>query len=60
MKQRAYCFNNLLIAVDYYFHVCRVLRNVYKWSPLVCDEISLTRLEQIYDETIEDNTKENV
>jgi len=57
MKQREYCFNNLRTALRYYDHICRAFRNVYKWSPKVCDEIELARLEQIYDETVEDNTE---
>ena len=41
-----------------YRNICRGLRNVYNWSPLVIDDIEVHRLWEIYEETKEDYKKE--
>lgn len=43
--------------IEIYNLTCRIFRNNYKWSPLEVDKISLSRINRIVDETIEDNKK---
>lgn len=42
---------------DSYHARYRILRNRYKWSPDVVDNMDLGRIWRIFDETMEDNEK---
>lgn len=53
-----YAWNFLENIGIHYHHICRQLRNIYHWAPSVIDEIEITRLFKIFEETKEDNKKE--
>lgn len=44
--------------VQMYYAICRLLRNRFKWSCKDIDSISVRRLMNIYEETLEDIDKE--
>jgi hypothetical protein len=54
-KRPEYAWDTLEYLGQKYNNICRVLRNVYKWSPLICDKIEVYKLIQIIEETEEDN-----
>ena len=58
-KRSEYVFYLLNEWVEYYKIFYRGLRNIYKWSPQVVDDIELKRLLEICQETIEDNKIED-
>ena len=56
MKRRDYCLENLSETGAIYSHICRVLRNVYKWSPDIIDKMPIQRVFKIFEETEGDHT----
>lgn len=53
-KHKEWAWTTLEILAEAYHGICKVLRKQYKWSPLITDNISIQRLQRIYDETLED------
>ena len=43
---------------DGYHAMYRGLRTLYKWSPIIVDQIEVKRLVRIYNEAIEDNKED--
>lgn len=40
-----------------YIAWCRLLRNLYKWSPEVIEKMPISRIVNLVEESIEDNEK---
>jgi len=57
MKRKEWAWETLKVLSDSYHARYRILRNRYKWSPDVVDNMDLGRIWRIFDETIEDNEK---
>jgi len=58
MKRRDYCLDNLSGVGLEYSNICRILRNVYKWSPGIIDRLPIQRIFKIFEETEIDHTDE--
>ena len=56
-KYKEYAWNTLGDLGEVYHRIYRFLRERYKWSPEIADNLTITRLLRIYNEAVEDAPK---